>query len=67
MDSEDDELPPTLVDVGEAENSKDEKPIKVPITIVTGWRRHSSRNICSHGFYRISRSGQNDIDELHPD
>ncbi|EHL02726.1 putative COBW domain-containing protein 1 [Glarea lozoyensis 74030] len=35
MDSEDDELPPTLVDVGEVENTKEEKPRKVPITIVT--------------------------------
>jgi hypothetical protein len=36
MDSEDDELPPMLVDVGGGENIEEEKPIKVPITIVTG-------------------------------
>ena len=34
----DDELPPDLVQAGPANNSDDEKIVKVPITIVTGMK-----------------------------
>jgi hypothetical protein len=45
MDFEDDEPPPLLVDVEDKENAEDEaKPVKVPITIVTG-TSHASRTM----------------------
>lgn len=69
MDWDDQDGPPDLVGTG-TELAPEEKPVKVPITIVTGpylgiifsWRARSlTGNVC-----RISGCWQDNSPELHP-
>lgn len=61
----DDEEPPTLVDVGEEEVVTDSKPLKVPITIVTGKSYSSQTPHLADAWDRVSRSRKDNIDELY--
>jgi hypothetical protein len=67
----DDDAPPDLVGADvEPGDESEEKPVKVPITIVTG----ESERVCILGRVRVltdsrrlSWSGQDHVAQLHPD
>lgn len=69
MDWDDDEAPPDLVEVG-SNLPEEEKPVKVPITIVTG--RPEMCNLpklklpCAKLGCRIPRGWKDDPPQLHP-
>ena len=64
----DGEEPPMLVEVGADEKtnpSEEPKPIKVPITLVTGKSYRRMSGVVFDNVSRLSRSGQDNINELH--
>jgi hypothetical protein len=61
----DDEEPPSLVDVTVREDNQQSKPLKVPITIVTGKSRLNHGTSIADIEDRLSRSREDNFDELY--